>query len=259
MPPLPHSQTVRTIIVDDEPPARALVREYLEDFPRIEVVASCKNGREAVETVNDAAPDLIFLDVQMPGLGGFDVLERLDALPHIIFSTAHDTYALDAFDTGAIDYLLKPYSRARFRKAVERALARHDRRAAPPPDYTERIAALLQAARPADAPPDRLYVRHGDKILPVETGTIRWIEAAGDYAKIHTPEKTYLTSRGLSEMEQVLDPKRFARVHRSAIIALGALDHLRSDGSGGYFATLRDGTRVRVSRTYAPRIRDLLA
>jgi two-component system LytT family response regulator len=247
---------VRTLIVDDEPPARSLIQEYLEDVARIEVVGTCGNGREAIEAINEKAPDLVFLDVQMPGLDGFDVLERIDVLPDIIFSTAYDQYAIEAFDAGAVDYLLKPYSKGRFRTAVERALERHDQ---DEDDYADRLAALLQEARDEDdAHPERLYVRHGDKIIPVDPESIRWIEAAGDYSKLHATDTTYLSSMGIGELAERLDGTRFARVHRSHIIAFPFVDHLRSDGSGGYKVLLDDGTTVRVSRSYAPDIRDRL-
>jgi two-component system LytT family response regulator len=247
---------MRTLIVDDEPPARNLVQEYLEDVNRIEVIGECGNGREAIEAINEKAPDLVFLDVQMPGLDGFDVLERIDVLPNIIFSTAYDQYAIEAFDAGAVDYLLKPYSKGRFRKAVNRALERHNQ---DDNEYADRLASLLQEARhDEDAPPERLYVRHGDKIIPVDPERIRWIEAAGDYSKLHATDKTYLSSMGIGELEERLDGKRFARVHRSHIIAFPFVDHLRSDGSGGYKVILDDGTTVRVSRSYAPDVRDRL-
>jgi two-component system LytT family response regulator len=257
--------TLRTVIVDDEPPARNLVDEYLADYDHVTVVGTAGSGREALECIADTDPDLVFLDVQMPGLDGFDVLERLETLPHIIFSTAYDEYALDAFDAGAVDYLLKPYSRERFRTAVERVTERARQAAASdaapgrsPDAYADRLAALLQEARSteAEAPLDRLYVRHGKKIVPVAADDIRWIEAAGDYAKLHTTGDTHLCSMGLGDLAERLDGDRFARVHRSHIVALDAIDHLRSDGSGGYVAMLDDGTTVRVSRSYAPQIRD---
>lgn len=247
---------MRALIVDDEPPARDLLREYLDAVDAIEIIGECGTGREAIEAINEQAPELVFLDVQMPGLDGFDVLERIETLPTIIFSTAYDEYALEAFDAGAVDYLLKPYSRARFQKAVARALDRHDRT---DDAYVDRLTTLLQKARASeDETPDRIYVRHGDKIIPVAPEDIRWIEAAGDYAKLHTAENTYLSSAGLGELVDRLDPKQFARIHRSHAISFAAVDHLRSDGSGGYHAVLDDGTRVRVSRSYAPDIRDRL-
>jgi two-component system LytT family response regulator len=247
---------VRALIVDDEPPARNLIQEYLEDLPRIEPIGECGNGREAINAINEKAPDLVFLDVQMPGLDGFDVLERIDVLPDIIFSTAYDEYAIEAFDAGAVDYLLKPYSKARFRKAVGRALERYDQ---DDDTYADRLAALLQEAKTnADEAPERLYVRHGDKIIPVDPEDIRWIEAAGDYSKLHTDGKSYLSSKGIGDLEERLDPTRFMRVHRSHILAFPAIDHLYSDGSGGYKAVLDDGTKVRVSRSYASDIRERL-
>jgi two-component system LytT family response regulator len=247
---------VRALIVDDEPPARTLIQEYLDDVPRITPIGECKNGREAIEAINQEAPDLVFLDVQMPGLDGFDVLEQIDTLPDIIFSTAYDEYAIEAFDAGAIDYLLKPYSKARFRKAVDRALQRHDQAE---DNYADRLATLLQKAKSdGENAPVRLYVRHGDKIIPVDPADIRWIEAAGDYSKLHTDAKTYLSSMGIGDLEERLDPSRFMRVHRSHVLAFPAIDHLHSDGSGGYKAVLDDGTTVRVSRSYAAEIRDRL-
>lgn len=247
---------MRTLIVDDEPPARTLIREYLEEVNGIETIGECGNGREAIEIINEEIPDLVFLDVQMPGLDAFDVLERIEVLPDIIFSTAYDEYAIEAFNAGAVDYLLKPYSKARFRTAVERALDRHEQENN---DYADRLAALLQEAKTdAGEPPDRLYVRHGDKIIPVDPTDVRWIEAAGDYSKLHTDEKTYLSSMGIGNLEERLSPNRFMRVHRSHILAFPAIDHLYSDGSGGYEAVLDDGTTVRISRSYASEIRDRL-
>lgn len=257
--PLPHLKilpAVNALIVDDEPPARELLREYLEDVPRIEVIGECGNGREAIAAINEEAPDLVFLDVQMPGLDGFDVLERIDTLPDIIFSTAYDEYAIQAFDAGAIDYLLKPYSKDRFRQAVTRALDRYDRDTE---QYADRLAALLQNARTRDeTTPDRLYVRHGEKIIPVDPEDIRWVEAAGDYSKLHTDDKTYLSSSGIGDLEERLDSTNFIRIHRSHMVAFSAIDHLYSDGSGGYKVVLNDGTDLRVSRSYASEVRERL-
>lgn len=247
--------------------------EFLSDYDTINVVGEAGSVAEAVDCIDAEAPDLIFLDVEMPDGDGFDVLEQIDALPAIIFSTAYDEYAIQAFETGAVDYLLKPYKRSRFNTAVERVLARHvsDSGAADTDpeaedadadaeggasDYADRIADLLQAAKaPGDAP-ERLYVRHGGKIIPVELDDVLWIKADGDYSELHTRADTYLSSKGIGELDALLDERRFVRVHRSHIIALPAVDHLRSDDSSGYIARLVDGTRLRVSRSYAPEIRD---
>lgn len=266
---------MRTVVVDDEPPARSLIREFLDDVSRVDVIAECGNGREAVDAIHAESPDLVFLDVQMPGLDGFDVLERLDRLPFVIFSTAYEEYAVRAFDAGAVDYLLKPYGRTRFRTAVDRVLDRYDEsRDGPSDDYANQIAQLLQAVRGSerlddapteDAPDDasdaddgtlhRLYVRQGDKITPVALDDVTWIEAAGDYSKLHTGDDTFLCGLGIGALAERLDD-RFLRVHRSCIVALDAIDHLRSDGSGGYVAHLTGGADVRVSRSYADQIRD---
>lgn len=257
-----RSFIVRTLIVDDEPPARNLIAEYLQAFnndhsapgARIDVIGKCGNGRTAVEEINQKRPDLVFLDVEMPGLDGFDVLEQIDFLPHIIFSTAYDEYAIQAFDAGAIDYLLKPYSQTRFQTAVERALEHHEQ---DQEAYADRLATLLQEVRGRrDDAPNRLYVRHGEKIIPVDPEEIQWIEAAGDYSKLHTAEQTYLSSAGIGKLEDRLDTDRFLRIHRSHIIAFPYVDHLHTDGSGGYRVHLDDGTRLRVSRTYAPQVRE---
>jgi len=256
------------VIIDDEPPARDLVREFLSGFDGIEVVAEAGSVAEAVSCIEAEAPDLVFLDVQMPDGDGFDVLEQIETLPDVVFSTAYDEYAIQAFETGAVDYLLKPYKKSRFDTAVERVLARHTRRSdgaastdssasvSDAAGHADRLAEVLQAARAPGEAPDRLYVRHGEKIIPVETEEVLWIEAAGNYSKLHTPEKTYLSSKGIGELAGRLDERQFARVHRSHVIALSAVDHLRSDDSGGYVARLVDGTRLRVSRSYAPKIRD---
>ncbi len=245
---------LRAVIVDDEPLAREMIKEYLADFRDVQVVAECGNGRQAVTVINREKPDLIFLDIQMPGMNGFEVLEHLEALPHIIFSTAYDEFALQAFEVNAIDYLLKPYSRDRFAKAVQRAVQQRALRR----NELDRILSLLQASHQRGDYPDRIFVRVGQKIVPVQTQDILWIEAAGDYAQLHTTSQTYVCNMGLGELEKRLDPGRFARVHRSSIIALSALKHLESDGEGGFVATLKDGTRVRVSRSHAAKVRDLI-
>lgn len=245
---------LRALIVDDEPPAREIIKEYLHDFPAIEVTGECKNGRLAVQHINDKRPDLIFLDIQMPGMNGFEVLERLQHLPLIIFCTAYDRFALQAFEVNAVDYLLKPFSRERFRKAVRRALQQRENRE---PEI-ERIARLLAHAAPPHFA-ERLFVRSGQKLLPVETSAIMWIEAEGDYARLHLQQgKSVLCSMGVGLLQERLDPAAFTRVHRSYIVHLAAVRHLESDGEGGYFAVLKDGARIRVSRSYAPKIKDLI-
>jgi len=276
-------EALTCVVVDDEPHARSLVDEFLADYDQMNLTGQAGNGREAVDLIHETEPDLLFLDVQMPGMDGFEVLEQLDAVPYVVFSTAYDEYAIRAFEAGAVDYLLKPYSRDRFETAVERATERirTERRSSSSatetdasedaveeatdraaPTHVDQIAALLQDVRTersdTDAPLERLYVRHGSKIVPVDVGSIRWAEAAGDYTKLHTDDDTHLASIGLGDLADRLPADRFQRVHRSHLVALPVVDHLRSDGSGGYVLHLDDGTSLRVSRSYAPKIRDFI-
>lgn len=247
---------MRAIVVDDEPLARAMIQEYLEDYPEITVVAECTNGRQAVRAIQEQAPDLVFLDIQMPGLTGFEVLAHLDTIPQIIFSTAYDTFAIQAFETGAIDYLLKPYNRERFAKAVQRALHQHQQATSPMTDQVLHLLQAAQAPQPTYTP--HLFVRLADRIVPIQIADIVWVEAAGDYSRLHTADTTHLCNLGIGALEQRLDPTLFVRIHRSTLIALRAIAHIVSDGEGGYMVTLQDHTKVRVSRSYAPKVRALI-
>lgn len=246
--------SVHCVIVDDEPLARQIVREYLEDFPSITVVAECSTGKQAIRTINQKKPDIVFLDIRMPGMDGFEVLEHLMYLPRIIFSTAYSDFALKAFEVNAVDYLLKPYDRSRFAKAVQRVLQIGHPRA----EEYDRLLQLLQDIRMHTKHPDRFFVRLGKRILSVQTSEIQWIEADGDYSKLHVSKQEYFCNLSLNALEQQLDPNRFLRVHRSFIIARDAIESLKGDGEGGFIATLTGNTKVRVSRTYAGKIKGLI-
>jgi two-component system LytT family response regulator len=245
---------LNTIIIDDEPLARQVIREFLQAFPQIEIIAECENGRQAVAAINQHQPDLIFLDVQMPGLTGFQVLEKVEHVPAIIFSTAYDEYAIRAFEVNAIDYLLKPFDRQRFAAATQRAI---ERRAGIGAEM-ERLLRLLQHAQPAGSFSDRLLVRSGEKIVPVRAVDIEWIEAADDYAILHAGTTKHLCNLGLGEIEKRLSPQQFMRVHRSAIINIARIRHLEKDGEGGMIATMASGEEVKVSRRYAAALRELV-
>jgi len=245
---------LKTILIDDEPLARQIIREFLQAFPQLGIVAECENGRQAVAAINHHKPDLIFLDVQMPGLSGFQVLERLEHVPVIIFSTAYDEYAIRAFDVNAVDYLLKPFDRQRFAAAVQRAI---ERRAGVGAEM-ERLLRLLQHTQPAGIFSDRLLVRSGEKIIPVRVADIEWIEAADDYAMLHAGSSKHLCTLGLGEIEKRLNPQQFMRVHRSAIINISRIRHLEKDGEGGMIATMASGEEVKVSRRYAAALRELV-
>ncbi|WP_310394370.1 response regulator [Hymenobacter sp.] len=245
-----------TLIIDDEAPARLIVRQYLADFPQVTVVAECTDGLAALAAIRDHRPELVFLDIQMPGLTGFEVLAQLTEVPRVIFSTAYQQYALDAFAAGAVDYLLKPYDRARFRQAVGRVLSQ-------PAAPDAALGRLLQRLDEASAPvptfyPRRLFVPQGGRLVAVAVADIQFVEAAGDYATLHTVRGQFFSSLGLGQLAQRLDPERFLRIHRSVLVALDAVHDLERDGSGGYHATLAGGRVVRVSRGYADTVRPLL-
>ena len=247
-----------TLLIDDETPARTIVRQYLADFPQVRVVGECADGPAAVEAIRALRPDLLFLDIQMPGLTGFEVLTQLEQVPKVIFSTAYDQYALNAFEAGAVDYLLKPYDRARFRQAVGRVLASP---AEPIPGLQQLVQQLsdkISGPVPAPVFPARLFVPHGSRLVAVPVADIRYIEAAGDYATLHTANGQHLSNLGISQLAHRLDPLRFLRIHRSTLVALDAVRELERDGSGGYFATLEGGHTVRVSRSYADALKPLL-
>ncbi|GAA4380538.1 LytTR family DNA-binding domain-containing protein [Hymenobacter koreensis] len=250
-----------TLIIDDEAPARTIVRQYLADFPQLEILGECADGLSAVEQIQARQPAVIFLDIQMPGLTGFEVLARLPVVPRVVFSTAYDQFALSAFEAGAVDYLLKPYDRARFALTVGRVL----NHAAQPDAALQRLLQRLETSRaaqpaaptPATYPP-RLFVPQGPRLVAVPVDTIRWVEAAGDYATLHTTAGQHLSNLGISALQERLDPQRFLRIHRSVLVALDAVRELERDGSGGFYATLEGGRVVRVSRSHADSLRPLL-
>ncbi|MEM7202183.1 MAG: LytTR family DNA-binding domain-containing protein [Planctomycetota bacterium] len=228
---------MRTLIVDDEPQARRLLRDYCEELSDLEVVGESRDGLEAVEHIRRWSPELLFLDVQMPELDGFGVLQEL--APHerparVVFATAFDQYALRAFEVAALDYLLKPFDRERVHAAVQRAVG-----PAPP---------ALDAAPPPPEPV--LLVRSGSRARAVEPAEVLWIEASGDYAKVHGRDGTFLATSSLGELQERLDHARFLRVHRSAMVYLPAVRQLCPRRQGGWHAVLDDGSRVPVGRTY---------
>lgn len=225
---------LRALIVDDEAPARAGLKALLGREPGIEIVGECDGGSAAVRAVHTLRPDLLFLDIQMPECDGFDVLELLGgaAPAAIVFVTAYDQHALRAFDVGALDYLLKPFSDARFSTALARARAR-----------------LRRPRLPHDAP-HRLVLKSAGQVLFLPIADIDWIGAADYYASLHVGARIHLLRRGLAELERDLDPAVFCRIHRSTIINLARLRAIELGADGEYEAVLADGTRLRVSRTY---------
>lgn len=237
------AEPLKVLIADDEAPARAKLRRFLKEDARVVVAGEASDGLGAVQQVQALRPGLLVLDIQMPGLTGFEVLEALEKpRPLVIFSTAYDRFALDAFEASAVDYLLKPYDAARFAQALDRALALRRGGAQDP------VQALL--ARVAQAPLERLLVKEGERWFPVPLRSVRRLSADGKTVKVHAEDGVHLLRRSLSELERRLDPRRFVRVHRSDIVALDAVAHLEPWDHGDALLVLKDGTHVVLSRTY---------
>lgn len=241
------------MIVDDEELARAVVQEHLGPHPEIQVVASCANGFEAVKAATELKPDLMFLDIQMPKLNGFEVLELLEHPPTVVFVTAYDQHALKAFEVHAVDYLLKPFNADRFEEALVRAKARCDQGAATGPQPAE-----LAAAARSDWPLDRLVVRDGTKVTLIPLAKLDYVQAQDDYVLLKTPEKSHLKQQTITSLETRLDPKRFLRIHRSFIIQLDRLTRLEQTPSESWVAVLQDGTRLPVSKNGYARLKVVL-
>jgi two-component system LytT family response regulator len=242
--------TLRVVIVDDEELARRGIRSRLERAGDVDVIAECRNGREAIDAIRRLAPDLVFLDVQMPGKDGFDVVAGLGgdaAPPQVIFVTAHDRYAVRAFDVHAFDYLLKPIDDDRFADALARAREAVAR--ARDGDVGRRLAALLRDVKRVEYP-ERFVVRSGGRVVFVRAAEIDWVEAAGDYVSLHTGKRTWLLRETMTSIERKLDPDRFARIHRSTIVQVDRIAEMRSYDNGEYVVLLRDGTSLKLSRTY---------
>jgi two-component system LytT family response regulator len=249
-----HSPKLRAIIVDDEPLARDCVRDALEREDDVEVVAECEDGERAIAAIRRHDPDVVFLDVQMPGMGGFDVVEAIgaEAMPPVVFVTAYDEHALRAFDVHALDYVLKPFDDERFDEAV--AHVRRRLRVERDGEIGRRLTALLQHMGRGDVPEDgyidRVMVRERDRIRFVATGEIDWFESEGNYVRLHTAAGKHLIRASLSGMLERLDPRRFARIHRSTIVNLDRVAEMQPWVGGDYIALLEDGTKLRVSRSY---------
>jgi two-component system, LytTR family, response regulator len=241
--------SIRAIIVDDEPLARERLRSMLETEPDIEIIDECADGVTAVESIETHRPDLVFLDVNMPELDGIGVLERIgtSVIPAVIFVTAYDHFAVQAFDAHAVDYVLKPFDEDRFRTAVQRARSTLKARASD--EIDSRLAALLSdMKRPRHL--ERLAIKAGGKIVFIRTEEIDWIGAEGNYARIHTGNRSHLLRETMNTLETKLDPERFLRIHRSTIVNTESIAELEPLFQGDYVVILRDGSRLTSSRGY---------
>ena len=243
---------IRAVVVDDEELSRAVVREYAAGHPDLEIVAECANGFEAVRAIDGLKPDLVFLDVRMPRMDGFEVLELVGADAHVIFVTAYDDYALRAFDVHAVDYLLKPFGAERFAEALDEARARIGRAARAP------IAPLVADARPAGAHLRRILIRSGPRVDVVPVARIDYVRARDDYVGIMVQGRERLKQQTLADLEGRLDPGRFVRIHRSFILNLDRLARLVLVTKHRHAAVLTDGTRLPVSRVGYARLHDRL-
>jgi two-component system LytT family response regulator len=248
---------VRIVIVDDEAPARAKMRRYVDEYPDIAIVGEAENGVEAVERIGELEPDLVFLDVQMPELDGFGVIREvgLTRLPGIVFVTAFDQYALQAFEVHAVDYLLKPFTRERLQAALARAQIR---RRAEESGTDPRLAALLNELVERPRFLQRLPVRSGPRIVLLEAGQIDWIQAADNYVLLHAGAHEFLLRETMSRLEQELDPEVFVRIHRSAMVRIDRVAELQPSVHGDFRVTLKNGTYLTLSRFYRDRVERML-
>jgi len=249
---------LRTVIVDDEPLARERLANLLSAEQDIEVVRQCRDGEEAVAAIDQLSPDLVFLDVQMPALNGFEVIEAVgpDKMPLVIFVTAYDQHALRAFQVRALDYLLKPFDRERFQEALQRARAHIQRDETG--DLGRRLLALVKDLRRDQPKTDRLVVKSGGRLFFLRTDEIDWIEAAGNYVRLHVGTTSHLLRETMNSIEARLDPEKFFRIHRSRIVNMERIQEMQPWLNGEYAVVLRNGTRVTLSRGYREKLQERL-
>ena len=249
---------ITAVIADDEPLTRERIRTLLAGFPEVAVVGEARDGNEAVAKVRELKPSLLFLDVQMPERDGFGVLEKLApaATPAVVFVTAFDAFALKAFEVHAVDYLLKPFTKGRFNRAMDHALKKLDGTTAAGVD--RELLALLASIRAQRSAEARVAIRGGEAVYFVRIADIEWLEASGNYVKIHAGGQEHLLRDTLKNFEERLDPDRFLRVHRSAIVNVDSIQRLEPWFHGEYAVVLRDGTRLMSSRTYSERLRKII-
>jgi two-component system LytT family response regulator len=268
---------IRTLIVDDEPLARKGLSLRLADFENIELVGECKNGVDAVALIPQLRPDLVFLDIQMPGLNGFQVIHKLQELnqviPIIVFVTAFDSYAIKAFDIHALDYILKPLDSQRLAAAVEKV--EHYISLKTEGDNSQKLVRLVADFTGDDCEdilrklasgesisnhsfPDILAIKDGSEITRVNISEIQWIDAAGDYMCVHTSNQTHIMRKTMKELDQQLDPRKFVRVHRSAIVNINYVQKLISHISGEYHLILSNGSELKVSRSHRDKVKEMI-
>ena len=245
-----NARRIRALVVDDEPLAREMIREMLEGDSDVEVVAECANGREAVEAIKSNKPDVIFLDIQMPELGGFEVLESFERqeTPYIIFVTAYDQYAVRAFEVHAFDYLLKPFDRERFDAAWQRVKKQINIDQTGERD--RHILALLEELKTGPRHLERLVIKNGGRVFFLNVQDIYCIESEGNYVRVYDNQKGYLLRETISSLEEQLDPKQFRRIHRSAIVKIDKIKEMQPWFHGEYRVIMENGKQLTLSRNY---------
>ncbi len=250
--------TIRTLIVDDELLARERIKRFLALERDLELIGECAAGHEAVTAIQTLKPDLVFLDIQIPELDGFGVLKAIgvEEMPAVIFVTAYDRYALQAFDVNALDYLLKPYNRERFRKAVERARAQLSNGARG--ELNERLLSLLENFK-TESPRhlERLMIKSSGRVFFLRTEELDWIEAEGNYLRLHVGRESHLLRETMNRLATKLDPEKFLRIHRSTLVNIERIKELQPLFSGDYVVILRDGKQLTLSRSYRDKLLEL--
>jgi two-component system LytT family response regulator len=244
---------IKAIIIDDEPLARMVVKEYLVDFNQIEIVAECNDGFEGVKAIMQHQPDLVFLDIQMPKINGFEMLELIEQPPAVIFATAFDEYALKAFEAHAVDYLLKPFSKERFTKAINKWMSQRG-----DVQQQTKTKQLLDSAQLQPGNNERIVVKNAGKIKIIPIQDVHYLEAADDYVKIVTKEGNYLKSKTMQYFEKVLHVNQFVRCHRSYIVSVQEISRIAPYEKESYLAILRSGVKVPVSKTGYSKLKEVL-
>jgi two-component system LytT family response regulator len=245
---------IKVIIIDDEVLARDIIKSFLKKFDNIDLIAECSDGFDGIKQINELKPDLIFLDIQMPKLTGFEMLEILDEPPVIIFSTAFDQFALKAFEVNATDYLLKPYSEERFREALNKAIKLLGEK----PVADLKLENLVKSIEKRNEYLDRVIIKNGQKILIISVEDIEYIEAQDDYTMIYTPKGNFLKQKTMKYFEENLDPKDFIRIHRSYIVKLSSVKQIELFEKESYRAILSDGKKLLVSKSGYLNLKEIL-
>jgi len=244
---------IKAILIDDEPLARSIIKEYLKAYPHIDIVQECDDGFEGIKAIAEHQPDLIFLDIQMPKINGFEMLELIEHPPTVIFTTAFDEYALKAFETHAIDYLLKPFSKERFDKAIQKYLEKH-KNATSNPD----LKTMLEKTDLQPNQSERVVVKMGNKIRIIPIQDIYYFEADDDYVKIYTEEGSFLKGKTMNYFESILDPTQFVRIHRSYIVQVAQITRIEPFEKDNHIALLKSGAKLPISKTGYLKLKSVL-